>query len=144
MGFLPKVGCSLALHCTPDTPVLILDSVPPGVAIFIISIATFPTNASPLTITGGTIQGIDFFGAFTSLLSCSLLIFALETGGNSYAWDSWPIISALTISALSLCVFSIWQWLLYKRFADSAILPLFPVHLITDRAIGLTMLYVRS
>ena len=48
---------------------------------------------------------IDWLGAATLLGSTGLFVFALETGGTSYAWGSAPIVGAFVASALLLVAF---------------------------------------
>lgn len=117
-------------------------NLPPGVVISILVIAVFPRNAGPLPTTWATIQGIDFIGIATSLAGSVLLIFALESGGTFYAWDSGTIVACFVVAALCFIAFGTWQWFLCRSSLNRRILPLFPTNLVTQRFSGLAILYV--
>lgn len=117
-------------------------NLPPGVIISILVIAVFPRNAGPLPTTWATIQGIDFIGIATSLAGSVLLIFALESGGTFYAWDSGTIVACFVVAALCFIAFGTWQWFLCHSSLNRRILPLFPTNLVTQRFSGLAILYV--
>lgn len=117
-------------------------NLPPGVIISILVIAFFPRNAGPLPITWTTIQGIDFIGIAASLAGSVLLIFALESGGTFYAWNSGTIVACFVVAALCFIGFGTWQWFLCRSSLNRKILPLFPTNLVTQRFSGLAILYV--
>ncbi|MBD8498139.1 MFS transporter [Paenibacillus sp. CAU 1523] len=50
-------------------------------------------------------QQIDWAGAFTLIIAVVSLMFALETGGKTYAWNSIPIISLFVVFAVFLALF---------------------------------------
>lgn len=73
-----------------------------------------------------------------------MLIFALESGGVSYAWNSIPIVVSLVVGSISLILFAVWQGIISNpaRTMAQTVLPLFPAHLATHRIIGFSLLYV--
>lgn len=117
-------------------------SLPPGAVALVVNATYFPRNAGPLPITLKTFQHIDYIGVASSLLGFVLLVFALESGGTMYAWNSGPIVAALVIGNISLICFAIWQWVISNSTlcVSRSVLPLFPIHLVSHRVLGFSFL----
>ncbi|TQV95454.1 hypothetical protein IF1G_06441 [Cordyceps javanica] len=114
--------------------------LPPGVICLLIVIFIFPVNPEPLPLTWHTLEGIDFLGVATLLGGCIPLIFALESGGIHYRWNSSVVVVTLVVGGVSLFGFITWQWYIYKRQANRYILPLFPARIVSQRTSGLIIL----
>ncbi|HYG60860.1 MAG TPA: MDR family MFS transporter [Symbiobacteriaceae bacterium] len=71
---------------------------------------------------------VDYLGSVTLTAGITLLLLALLTGGNQYAWSSPQVIGFLATAAVLLVVF-IWQ---ERRAPD----PMLPLHLFKIPAIG--------
>ncbi|KAK3318056.1 major facilitator superfamily domain-containing protein [Apodospora peruviana] len=67
---------------------------------------------------------VDFSGAF-SLLSAFLLVFALESGGSQYPWDSGTIVSILVLCGVLWVAFVAWEIYLGRTKATKE--PIFPM-----------------
>jgi EmrB/QacA subfamily drug resistance transporter len=78
-------------------------------------------------------QKIDWWGAITLVIAVVSLMFALELGGKTYAWDSTPIVSLFTVFTVFFIIFFVVEqkatepiisfWMFKKRlFATSQIL----------------------
>ncbi|TQW02598.1 major facilitator superfamily domain-containing protein [Cordyceps javanica] len=106
--------------------------LPPGVICLLIVIFIFPVNPEPLPLTWHTLEGIDFLGVATLLGGCIPLIFALESGGIHYRWNSSVVVVTLVVGGVSLFGFITWQWYIYKRQANRYILPLFPARIVSS------------
>jgi EmrB/QacA subfamily drug resistance transporter len=66
-----------------------------------------------------TKSSIDYLGAFTFTVCISSLLLALLTGGETYAWDSGPIVAMFAVAAAFLIAF-----LLVERKAREPMMPL--------------------
>ncbi|XWX01492.1 hypothetical protein V2A60_009520 [Cordyceps javanica] len=115
-------------------------NLPPGVICLLIVIFIFPVNPEPLPLTWHTLEGIDFLGVATLLGGCIPLIFALESGGIHYRWNSSVVVVTLVVGGVSLFGFITWQWYIYKRQANRYMLPLFPARIVSQRTSGLIIL----
>ncbi|KAF8243727.1 MFS general substrate transporter [Wilcoxina mikolae CBS 423.85] len=81
-------------------------------------------------------QRLDWFGAFLSLAATIMLVFALQQGGTSYAWDSAPIISTFVLSGVLWIAFVYWERMLshYQQEMDKKTQePVLPWWLLRDR-----------
>lgn len=88
-----------------------------------------------------TAQRVDVLGAISLLGASVLLVFALESGGTRYAWDSGPIISTLVVSGLLWIVFIAWEIYL-ERKPNATQEPIFPMKLLKNRQLVSMMLCV--
>lgn len=86
------------------------------------------------------LEGIDFLGIAAFLTGCIPFIFALESGGVHYMWNSPVIIATLTIGGVGAASFMLWQWYVSRRPVNKNFLPLFPARLVSQRTLGLIML----
>lgn len=75
---------------------------------------------------------IDWLGAATFLIGILSLLFALELGGKTYAWNSIPII-ALFVSFVVFLILFLWS---ERRAKD----PMVPFHLFRNRVFSSTMI----
>jgi len=78
-----------------------------------------------------TTQRVDILGCLSLLAASVLLVFALESGGSQYPWNSAPIIATFTLSGLSWILFITWE--LYLEKTNTAQEPIFPMRLLKDR-----------
>ncbi|KAH9435327.1 hypothetical protein MCOR02_004271 [Pyricularia oryzae] len=78
-----------------------------------------------------TWRRIDFAGAFASLATSILLIFALQQGGVMYPWNSAPIVSTFVLSGVLWLFLLGWERWLSAR--NGICEPVFPQRLITNR-----------
>ncbi|KAM7204961.1 Major facilitator superfamily domain containing protein [Rhypophila sp. PSN 637] len=119
-------------------------NVGPGVAMFILVLAIFPSNVGTLPGKQRSLAYIDYPGMVLSLAGSVLLTFALEQGGLAgYPWNSGPIVASFVITGVSFLAFGVWEWFISEmRPSDKKpnILPLFPVHLASRRVSGFGLL----
>ncbi|KAM7215801.1 Major facilitator superfamily domain containing protein [Rhypophila decipiens] len=119
-------------------------NVGPGVAMFILVLAIFPSNVGTLPGKRKSLAHIDYPGMVLSLAGSVLLTFALEQGGLAgYPWNSGPIVASFVITGVSFLAFGVWEWFISEmRPSDKKpkILPLFPVHLASRRVSGFGLL----
>jgi hypothetical protein len=74
---------------------------------------------------------IDVLGAFLSLATSILLVFALEEGGVAYPWNSSAVIASFILSGLLWTGFIIWERKL--SISKSVCEPMFPWRLAVNR-----------
>ncbi|PMD16224.1 major facilitator superfamily transporter [Hyaloscypha hepaticicola] len=74
---------------------------------------------------------IDVLGAFLSLATSILLVFALEEGGVAYPWNSGAVIASFILSGLLWTGFIIWERKL--SISKSVCEPMFPWRLAVNR-----------
>ncbi|KAL2200416.1 drug resistance transporter EmrB/QacA subfamily [Corynascus similis CBS 632.67] len=77
---------------------------------------------------------VDFIGAVSLLAASVLLVFALESGGTRYEWNSGPIISTLALSGLLWMVFIIWEIYLERTGVTQE--PIFQMGLLKNRQLA--------
>ena len=120
---------------------LICDSVPPGVAIIILSWFLFPASGpvhqgSEKMAWRKSIATVDWAGLVLLLASTILVITPLEEGGSLAAWNSPLIIVTLTIGGISWFTFTAWQTYLAYRPGAHVLLPMVPLKVVLPRVIG--------
>jgi hypothetical protein len=82
-------------HVQPDWTNLELIScisIPPGAIMIVLIMYIFPKNIGRQKLSGSWLAHIDWLGIILSLAGSVLLVFALESGGSQYSWDSAIII----------------------------------------------------
>jgi len=89
-------------------------NVPIGIIAFVLTLKCYKESLSY------TKQKVDWWGALTLVIAVISLMFALQLGGNQYAWNSTPII----VLFVSFAVFSIVFYFVERR-VDDPILPFF-------------------
>ncbi|KAL2069100.1 hypothetical protein VTL71DRAFT_15438 [Oculimacula yallundae] len=85
------------------------------------------TSAPKLTVLQ-TLYRLDIPGFLLFAPTCIALLLAIEWGGVTYGWSSFPVIFLLCSSFVLLLVFLAWEW---KR-GDGAMIPFF---LLTNRVV---------
>jgi MFS family permease len=80
-----------------------------------------------------SIKRVDFLGAFTLVSALVLLLFGLNTGGNTVPWTHPLVLTTLPLSALFLAVFIYVE----EKVASE---PIIPVRLLLDRTVASTCL----
>ncbi|RYP27387.1 hypothetical protein DL767_007706 [Monosporascus sp. MG133] len=85
-----------------------------------------------------TTQRVDIFGAFSLLAASVLLVFALESGGTQYEWESAAIISTIVLSGLLWIVFIAQE--MYLEHTTATQEPIFPMGLLKNRFLASMML----
>jgi hypothetical protein len=83
---------------------------------------------------------VDLVGAISLLAASVLLVFALESGGSRYPWNSAAIISTLVLSGLAWIVFIAWEIRLER--ANTTPEPIFAMGLLKNRQLASMMWYV--
>ncbi|KAI0966818.1 major facilitator superfamily domain-containing protein [Xylaria arbuscula] len=73
------------------------------------------------------VRKIDWLGVVTSIASVVLIIFAVNSGGSLWLWDSPQILSTLIIGAILVIVFIAIEAFLAR-------IPIMPLHLFTSRS----------
>jgi hypothetical protein len=84
-----------------------------------------------------TTRKVDVLGAVSLLAASVLLVFALESGGTLYHWNSGPIISTLVLSGVLWIVFIVWEVFLERKEATQE--PIFPMGLLKIRQLASMM-----
>jgi hypothetical protein len=79
---------------------------------------------------------VDWPGVVLSLAASAILVFALESGGSQYPWNSPAIIVSLVISGLCWVAFTLWQYHLTVQASKVKMLPIFPTRLVGHRVIA--------
>ncbi|KAK4125841.1 MFS general substrate transporter [Parathielavia appendiculata] len=110
-----------------------------ALAIFLISISipfNFPYPAGPSRFFSTFVSQkawsrVDFLGAFASLATSILLVFALEQAGVEHPWNSAAVIASFVLSAVFWVVFVGWERSLSNR--GSICEPIFPWRLACNR-----------
>jgi hypothetical protein len=85
-----------------------------------------------------TTRRVDLLGAASLLAASVLLVFALESGGTTYAWGSGAIVATLVLSGLLWIVFVGWEIHLERR-AQAAPEPIFAMGLLRNRQLASMM-----
>ena len=93
------------------------------------TIFIFPKNEKPLHNGFRDLNRVDWTGCLLSLAAILLLIFALESGGNEFYWNSTPIVSSLVGASACLLLFILWEAFLARGPKDSPTLALYPFRL---------------
>ncbi len=73
---------------------------------------------------------VDYLGALVFTVGVSALLYALLSGGNEYAWDSYVILGLLAVAVLSILLF-----LVVERRAKE---PMIPLHLFKNKIIAVS------
>ncbi|KAF8248817.1 MFS drug transporter [Wilcoxina mikolae CBS 423.85] len=68
------------------------------------------------------LAAVDFFGAFLTLLSSTLVLLGLTWAGAEYPWNSVHVIATLTAGLFASILFILWQW-------KGPVFPLMPLHI---------------
>ncbi|KAF8539074.1 MFS drug transporter [Trichophaea hybrida] len=68
------------------------------------------------------LAAVDFFGAFLTLLSSTLVLLGLTWAGAEYPWNSTHVIATLTAGLFASILFILWQW-------KGPAFPLMPLHI---------------
>lgn len=85
------------------------------------------------------LRRVDVIGALLSLAWPTMLVFALEEGGETYAWNSSQIIGTLAGSGVSLIAFGFYEiWVQRKGRQE----PIFPVKFLKDPMLSLNIMCV--
>ena len=93
------------------------------------TIFIFPKNEKPLHNGFQDLNRVDWMGCLLSLAAILLLIFALESGGSEFYWNSTPIVSSLVGASACLLLFILWEAFLARGPKDSPTLALYPFRL---------------
>ena len=140
----PTVGGAIVQH--GDWRWVYLLNVPVAAFLFLILFFVFP-SFKPLPAAGGShtaLNTIDWIGIIFALSASVLTVYALQSVGTLYTWQSGMIIGALTIGLCSFVVFIIWEILLphlhLSWFANRSVIPIFPVRLMKQRIIAAALL----
>ncbi|RJE22912.1 Major Facilitator Superfamily [Aspergillus sclerotialis] len=83
------------------------------------------------------LRRVDVIGALLSLAWPTMLVFALEEGGEAYAWNSSQIIGTLTGSGVSLIAFGFYEVWVQRRGRQE---PIFSVKFLKDPMLSLNLL----
>ncbi|KAL1836435.1 hypothetical protein VTJ49DRAFT_5156 [Mycothermus thermophilus] len=141
----PLVGGAIATN-TSWRWVFLLNGPPGLVAILIIAIflpsskddnnLSFRERLRAKFSTEST-RRVDIVGAVSLLAGSILLVFALESGGSRYPWNSSPIIASVVCSGLSWIVFILWEIRLERTNATQE--PIFAMGLLKNRQLASMM-----
>ncbi|MCJ1476102.1 hypothetical protein MMC13_004767 [Lambiella insularis] len=108
-------------------------NVPCTILIFIVLGFLYPSHHPKHTLAQGVLQ-VDWPGLTLSLAATILLVFALQSAGATYAWQSATIVAPLAVSGVCFVLFVIWQYTL-SRFPNLGAPPVFPSRLVRQRVI---------
>ncbi|KAK7926951.1 hypothetical protein PG985_003949 [Apiospora marii] len=112
-------------------------NVPVGLCILCVVAWVFPVNSQPLPIRQRTFSFVDYPGMLLSLAGLVAFIYAVEKGGARQAWESPDIVATITVSAVAMTGFVVWEWLVSNaKIPKVRMLPLFPVNLVQTRVLG--------
>ena len=78
---------------------------------------------------------VDWPGVVLSVAASVILVFALESGGTQYPWNSAAIIISFAFSGLSWVAFTLWQYYLTAQASKVKMLPIFPTRLVGHRVL---------
>ncbi|SIS52522.1 MDR family MFS transporter [Alicyclobacillus vulcanalis] len=95
--FGPLLGAYITEHWS--WRIVFFINVPIGVIAFVLILFAYRESARHGR------QAIDWLGIFTLVPGVTALTFALEFGGQRYAWNSAPIVAGFALAALLLAVF---------------------------------------
>lgn len=117
-------------------------SAPAGGVLILLVIFIFPANATPLQLSYKDLQRVDWIGGWLSLAAMTLLIFALQSGGSEYDWNSAPVVSTLVGAGTCLVLFLLYEAFLGRGSKDDQTLPLYPTRLIRNWRLNAALLLV--
>ncbi|KAL8824655.1 MAG: hypothetical protein Q9191_004909 [Dirinaria sp. TL-2023a] len=101
--------------------------IPLTVLAVLLVFLTVKIPVSQKETTDDKFKRIDIFGATSLLISIILLLFALNSGGNSVSWTSPLVLTTLPLSVVSLVAFVFIE--------DHAEEPIIPVRLLLNRTV---------
>ncbi|KAL2267092.1 hypothetical protein VTJ83DRAFT_4369 [Remersonia thermophila] len=141
----PLVGGAIATN-TSWRWVFLLNG-PPGLLAILIIAAFLPASKDDRNLSFGerlrakfsaeSTKRVDVVGAVSLLAGSILLVFALESGGSRYPWNSSPITASLVCSGLSWIVFIAWEIRLERTNATQE--PIFAMGLLKNRQLASMM-----
>src|SRR4051794_29565015 len=112
MGVSAKVGATRETFLRLDVD---SRSGPPGVVAIALIALFLPASKAETSSTFATrlrakfsretTKRVDILGAVSLLAASVLLVFALESGGSRYPWNSGPIIATFVLSGASWILF---------------------------------------
>jgi hypothetical protein len=77
---------------------------------------------------------MDYVGSLLLLSASVLLIVGIQEAGSTvYQWSSPPIIATLTVAGFCWIALFVWQYFLPSLPVKPAIVPIFPLRLLTKR-----------
>lgn len=117
-------------------------SAPAGGVLILLVIFIFPANATPLQLSYKDLQRVDWTGSWLSLAAMTLLIFALQSGGSEYDWNSAPVVSTLVGVGTCLVLFLLYEAFLGRGSKDDQTLPLYPTRLFKNWRLNAALLLV--
>lgn len=117
-------------------------SAPAGGVLILLVIFIFPANATPLQLSYKDLQRVDWIGGWLSLAAITLLIFALQSGGSEYEWNSAPVVSTLVGAGTCLVLFLLYEAFLGRGSKDDQTLPLYPTRLFKNWRLNAALLLV--
>jgi hypothetical protein len=82
------------------------------------------------------LRKVDIVGVFLLLASSVLVIFAFESAGTRFAWNSAPFISIIVLALVAGIVFMAWESTRWPKD------PVFPLRLIKNRMTPAMLVYV--
>ncbi|KAF2177012.1 MFS general substrate transporter, partial [Zopfia rhizophila CBS 207.26] len=115
-------------------------NVPAGAILIVLAAVIFPNNEKPLHNTFKDILRVDWIGCWLSLAFIALLIFALESGGNEFEWNSAQITTSLVGSVACILLFGLWEAYLGKLPEDHPTLPIFPFRLLKNWTLNIALI----
>ncbi|KAK0648531.1 major facilitator superfamily domain-containing protein [Cercophora newfieldiana] len=141
----PLVGGAIATN-TSWRWVFLLNGPPGLIAIVLVAIflpaskaetnSTFSTRLRA-KFSRETTKRVDILGAVSLLAASVLLVFALESGGSRYPWNSGPIIATFILSGASWIIFVAWEIHLEKSNGTQE--PIFPMGLLRNHRLASMM-----
>ena len=111
----------------------------PGIVLSLLFIIPAIPKVHEKLMEKENLQRVDVIGALLSLAWPTMLVFALEQGGDAYAWNSSQIIGTLTGSGASLIAFGIYEVWVQRQGRQE---PIFPVKLLKDPMLSLNIMCV--
>lgn len=113
-----------------NVPVAVVAAALVGVAL--------PGPRTPIVL--ADLVRVDYVGAVFSVGGAVMLVYGLETGGSTYAWDSGVIVGVLVAAGVAILLFFGWEWKLDGREGRTRVEPLFPFRLLRNPVIVLIFL----
>ncbi|KAG8160788.1 hypothetical protein KVR01_009052 [Diaporthe batatas] len=94
-------------------------NVPIGAVCGLVLAFLIRTNRQPWVEILHRLRGLDYLGIVILCPAVIFVLFVVNTGGTSYAWNSALIIAMIVLAVVLMAAFLIWE----KRKADSALIP---------------------
>ncbi|KAF4537715.1 Haloalkane dehalogenase [Lasiodiplodia theobromae] len=117
---------------------IFLLNVPVAVVAAALVGGALPGPRTPIVL--ADLVRVDYVGAVLSVGGAVMLVYGLETGGSTYAWDSGVIVGVLVAAGVTILLFFGWEWKLGGREGKTRIEPLFPFRLLRNPVIVLIFL----